>query len=137
MLNVFIGFIAGWVVVYALLYKKSRNSDAAERQRIHEQADAIRDLSKIITKMGINEAESYTRSLEHYVTAHGAQLTELTAKAALCDTLVEQQNQLALFLRANYATEISAGLHAGREVPEIVIGYLTKEREVARKGGAQ
>lgn len=42
---------------------------------------------------------------------------------------MEQQNEIALFLRNNYQREIKLGYHGGRGLANIVTGYLAVERE--------
>ena len=46
--------------------------------------------------------------------------------------LNEQQNQIAKFLRLNYAAEIEAGEHGGMTLAQILSRYLARERKIGR-----
>lgn len=64
------------------------------------------------------------------LTAQNLQLVGSTQQLKLVN---EQQNEIAVFLRDNYDTEISTGLHNTRTFSSVVIGYLKKEREYAKR----
>lgn len=47
----------------------------------------------------------------------------------------DQQNEIAKFLRTNYASEISNGEHAGMSLVDVIKRYLSRERQATAKTG--
>lgn len=72
---------------------------------------------------------------EGQVSALIAQNAQLSGITQQYNALNNEQNEIAVFLRDNYDTEISAGYHNTRQFSTVVIGYLKKEREYAKRAG--
>ncbi len=127
-------FAVGRIIFQSPLTTRKPGDDIEIRQKENETIATLRKTvegqRQVITQLE-RKIEDLSQQNKDHVAALGAnrvvtpqEQEAYKNQSLLINTLQDERNQLALWLRANKSQEISQGKHAGQELIPLILKYL-------------